>query len=340
MSTTVSVILPVYNVEKYLGRCLDSIINNTYKNLEIICVDDGSTDNCLQILNEYALKDDRIVVISQENRGVSGARNSGLEAVSGDYIAFIDPDDWIDKHYFEYLIRPILEDNLDMTICSHQNAYENDAADKFKQSQNTGQLSSLSFKTFSARELLRSTIHYNYATRKIIRASLIGQLRFDPIMIVEDAPFMFTLLNMNLDMKCGLADAPLYYYYQRTDSLFHQLDPLAYYQLAVFFNNAANGAGNKDIQAVAYEKSIKHCLNYRYYGVDFYDIKDIKKRIKPLYLDSLRHLQDDRSFSKMKCRIYMIFLHIPYSYRMFRIYNDPTLFRWEMRRLSPLKKRK
>ncbi|OUQ56652.1 hypothetical protein B5E58_10530, partial [Tyzzerella sp. An114] len=94
----ISVIVPIYNVEKYLNRCVDSIINQTYKNLEIILVDDGSPDNCGKICDEYAKKDNRIKVVHKENGGVSSARNVGLNIATGDYIGFVDGDDWIDLY--------------------------------------------------------------------------------------------------------------------------------------------------------------------------------------------------------------------------------------------------
>ena len=90
----ISIIVPVYNVEKYLEQCLDSIIGQTYKNLEIILVDDGSTDSSGAICDRYAEQDKRIRVIHRENGGVCAARNTALEAVTGDYIGFVDPDDW------------------------------------------------------------------------------------------------------------------------------------------------------------------------------------------------------------------------------------------------------
>ena len=96
----ISVIVPVYKVEKYLHRCVDSILNQTYRNLEIILVDDGSPDNCGAICDEYAAKDNRIRVIHQENTGVSAARNAGLEACTGEYVAFVDSDDYVDCALF------------------------------------------------------------------------------------------------------------------------------------------------------------------------------------------------------------------------------------------------
>ena len=96
-----SIIVPVYNVEKYLNQCVDSIMNQTYKDIEIILVDDGSPDNCPKMCDEYKEKDSRIKVIHKPNGGLSDARNEGLKVVSGDYIAFIDSDDWIELDAFE-----------------------------------------------------------------------------------------------------------------------------------------------------------------------------------------------------------------------------------------------
>ena len=95
----VSVIIPVYNVEKYLCKCLDSVVNQTLRDIEIICVDDGSTDSSWEILKEYAQRDDRIKLIHKENGGLSSARNVAMQVAKGDYIGFIDSDDWIDLDF-------------------------------------------------------------------------------------------------------------------------------------------------------------------------------------------------------------------------------------------------
>ena len=97
----ISVIVPVFNSEKTLNRCLDSILNQTFKNFEVICVNDGSQDNSGQILNEYKMKDERIKVIEQKNKGLSGARNTGINLAKGKYVTFIDSDDWIEINTFE-----------------------------------------------------------------------------------------------------------------------------------------------------------------------------------------------------------------------------------------------
>ncbi|SUP37235.1 glycosyltransferase [Veillonella criceti] len=113
-----SVIIPVYKVEKYLQRCVDSVLSQTYKNLEVILVDDGSPDRCGQICDEYLEKDNRIVVLHQENQGPSGARNNGLSIAKGEYIAFVDSDDWLDTNMYKSLIELIETYDLDMARCS------------------------------------------------------------------------------------------------------------------------------------------------------------------------------------------------------------------------------
>lgn len=99
----VSIIVPIYNVEKYINKCLDSLTNQTLKEIEIICINDGSTDNSLKLLENYKNKDSRIVLINQKNSGQSAARNKGVEIAKGEYIGFVDSDDWIDSNFFERL---------------------------------------------------------------------------------------------------------------------------------------------------------------------------------------------------------------------------------------------
>lgn len=113
-----SVIVPVYKVEPYLRRCVDSIREQTYRKLQIILVDDGSPDNCGTICDEYTKLDSRIMVVHQQNEGLSGARNNGLLFAEGEYIAFVDSDDWLSPTMYDTLIRMMEQDDLDMARCS------------------------------------------------------------------------------------------------------------------------------------------------------------------------------------------------------------------------------
>ena len=122
----ISVIVPVYKVENFLDRCVESIVGQTYENLEIILVDDGSPDNCPAICDNWAKKDGRIKVIHKENGGLSSARNAGLDVVTGEYFGFIDSDDWIEKDFFEFLITNALKENADISRCGLYLDYEDD----------------------------------------------------------------------------------------------------------------------------------------------------------------------------------------------------------------------
>lgn len=119
MSAKISVIVPVYKVEPYLSRCLDSIINQTYRNLEIILVDDGSPDHCGEICDEYARQDSRIRVIHKSNGGLSDARNHGIDVATGDYIAFVDSDDYVTTDMYEKMLARLEFDNSDMVVCNY-----------------------------------------------------------------------------------------------------------------------------------------------------------------------------------------------------------------------------
>lgn len=114
----VSIIIPIYNSEKYLRKCLDSITNQIFKNIEIILVNDGSKDSSLKIMNEYKTKDERIKIINQANQGQGEARNKGIEVACGNYITFIDSDDWIAEDHIENLYKTIINNNADISVCN------------------------------------------------------------------------------------------------------------------------------------------------------------------------------------------------------------------------------
>ena len=120
----ISVIVPVYNVEQYLPKCLDSIINQTFKDIEIICINDGSTDNSGKVLEEYAQKDDRIKVLNQDNKGLSAARNNGISQAKGEYISFVDSDDFIHPKFLETLYFAITQNYSDIAGCNFQKIHK------------------------------------------------------------------------------------------------------------------------------------------------------------------------------------------------------------------------
>lgn len=221
MSPLISVIVPIYKVEPYLQRCLDSVVNQTYTNLEIILIDDGSPDNCPQICDDYAAKDNRIVVIHKENGGLSDARNVGLDICKGEYISFIDSDDWVADIYIESMVKAILDNNADMAVVN------------FKRSPyalNFYPPSLICTKTeilehIQAVEKLWSSEETIFVTAwgKLVKASLYKNIRFPKGFVHEDVYTSYKLLYFS--QKTIFLDAPLYYYFQREGSIMSEAKP-------------------------------------------------------------------------------------------------------------------
>lgn len=214
----ISVIVPIYHVEKYLSRCIDSIIDQTYQNLEIILVDDGSNDGCPAICDEYAQKDNRIVVIHKENGGVSDARNKGVDASKGEYIGFVDPDDYIHRDMYRILMDTILKNSADACICSYKYVYDGRPKEEdvtFENDIHTDIKSGKSIQYFyySSDKKLELTVPWN----KLYKKELFRGYRYPLGRIFEDEATTFKFLY-RCEKVC-LIDIPLYYYLQRNDSI-------------------------------------------------------------------------------------------------------------------------
>lgn len=214
-SPLISIIVPVYQVEKYLEKCINSIISQTYKNLEIILVDDGSTDNCPAICDRFQTEDPRIKVIHQENGGLSHARNIGLEIATGDYIGFVDSDDWIEPNMYEILMSALQETEAYIAVCNRKLEYED------SQSPLT-YVKSVERKMYSAEEALRKliigdNIIHNTVWDKIYRKNIITNIKFPTGKIYED--YLWTALVIgNSRMIVGI-DYLFYHYLIRSSSL-------------------------------------------------------------------------------------------------------------------------
>jgi glycosyltransferase involved in cell wall biosynthesis len=235
----ISIIIPVYNVEKYLRECLDSIVNQSFKDIEIICVNDGSTDNSLEILNEYAQKDSRFVVISQENQGQGVARNNAINIANGEYILFIDPDDWIEKEALETLYN-FAKEKLAQVVKFNYKEY-NDYSKKFeninfaelvksKYSYDLISTPIYNWKNFKKGCLINLDLHswsYFYSTDFIKE----NALKFAPTRKGED--HLFALGATLLAEKVHYLDSYLYFYRYRQGSAVHTQDK---YNLQVFDN--------------------------------------------------------------------------------------------------------
>ena len=213
----VSILVPVYNSEKYLRQCLDSIVNQTYKDLQVVIVDDGSKDNSLSICREYADKYEFIEVYHQGNAGVASARNALLDKAKGDYTIFIDSDDWIEPDMIEGLLHYIAEYDLDIVICGSVSEY-NDSATAVDTSYCSPLIDNReeAVKKFILHKELNGSLW-----NKLVKTSLFHNLRFaKDIWYGEDALMMWQVLQrVN---RIGSMPTPYYHYRMNDASISHQ----------------------------------------------------------------------------------------------------------------------
>lgn len=213
MNERISIIVPVFNVEKYLERCVNSLINQTYKNIEIILVDDGSPDLCPQMCDEYAKKDKRIKVLHKKNGGLSDARNAGLDVATGEYIAFVDSDDWVETDFIETLYKNAKSENADISIIGCTLVW--DDGRKKPVSKDKGYY--VFDKEKAIREMLAQRKFGCMVCQKMYRKQIFDTVRFPVGKLYEDvAVSMPTFLKAK---KVVVSGNHGYNYYQRNDSI-------------------------------------------------------------------------------------------------------------------------
>ena len=216
----ISIIVPIYNVEKYLGVCIESILSQSYENLEILLVDDGSPDQCGMICEEYAKKDSRIYVIHKKNGGLSDARNAGLDVATGEYIVFVDSDDAIHPKMIEILYKQIKDENVDMSVCSHIEVNENfKGYEKISNEEEVLYLTQI-FDGKECNRIIHSDllgIDMNVMWNKMFPKKIFETLRFPKGKIHEDE-FVNYLIFYQIQ-KCAYINQPLYFYRQRSGSI-------------------------------------------------------------------------------------------------------------------------
>jgi glycosyltransferase involved in cell wall biosynthesis len=209
----ISVIVPIYKVEKYLTRCVDSILNQTWQNLEIILVDDGSPDTCPAICDDYQTKDNRIKVIHKPNGGISDARNAGIDIATGLYIGFVDSDDFIHPDMFSDLLTNLQKFNADIVQCSYKKVSGNETPDPDRKDD---------FRIITGEEALNfiytpQGVDYIVVWNKLYKIKLFRTIRFPVSKIHEDD---FTTYKLFYEAgKIAVTDARYYYYFQSPGSI-------------------------------------------------------------------------------------------------------------------------
>lgn len=285
----ISVVVPVYNVADYLKNCIDSIINQTFEDIEIILVDDGSTDSSGLICDEYKNKDKRIIVIHKENGGLSDARNVGINKAQGEFITFIDSDDSIREDMLENLYYGCLEGDSDMSICGYQKVdeYGNEIEEPLKE--NKGVYTSEQF-------FKKFPLEYSQACSKLYKTKLFNEIKF-PFGKIHEDEFVFHKL-VNECKKITMLDEKMYYYLQRQGSITNvnynvgRLDVIeAYTDRMKLFDKLGYSVGT--------ELLIKNCISFFNNAANNLDmtIQENKERFR-----ELQQLFKDEVL-KIKCNI-------------------------------------
>ena len=249
----ISIIIPCFNAEKTLEKCLESVVQQSYANLEIIIIDDGSTDETSLIYNKFQSNDERILVLKQQNSGVSKARNTGVKAATGDYICFVDSDDWAELNYCSELYSLLVGENADISIV--EASYEDENGNVLCSKPISDE------KIFDGNRalvlLLEDQEIQSHPWGKLFKADLLRNVHFpENLKCFEDYSTLFKIFNKAV--KVVKSNEKLYHYIQREDSLSHNLSPATAYQffLAImevfeFWRNSAKvGDRNKIVKNI------------------------------------------------------------------------------------------
>ena len=213
----ISIIVPVYGVERYLARCLDSILNQTFRNFEVICVNDGSPDNCGVILADYAVRDNRIRIITQENKGLSAARNNGLKQATGTYVLFVDSDDYIHPQLLERTLAVIEQSHADIVCFSFQNTLPDTPV--FFPLLEPSKVLLTDYPLTFCRKRCSWRIFFNVWS-KLYRRDFIADLSFMEGICFEDFPYILSLMAKR--PKTAIIKDKLYYYVDNESSITHR----------------------------------------------------------------------------------------------------------------------
>lgn len=224
MSELMSIIVPVYNVEAYLPRCINSILAQTCRNFELILVDDGSPDKCGAICDESAARDERVRVVHKENGGLSDARNAGLEVCRGEFVTFVDSDDWLEPEYLQVLMDVLMRHGADIAQCGHNLVHEDGRIKPPALADGEA--------VYDCAAAMDSLILNHDSTRvnvmtwgKLYRRSIFANLRYLKGRVHEDDIAIWDILNSGCCRKVATVARPLYNYLQRPSGICHVITP-------------------------------------------------------------------------------------------------------------------
>ena len=301
----ISIIVPIYNSEEDLNQCIESIVNQTYNNLEIILVNDGSTDKSVNICKKWESKDDRIILIDKQNEGVARARNDGLKMATGNYIGFVDHDDFIEPKMYETMLNDMYEHNVDIVMCSSTGIYENGTITKAYPD----------YKSFEIKNdaLIKRMLNYekifcSSVWSKLYKRNIVGDLKFDTEIILGDDYYFNGIAYTNID-KFYYDEQSLYNYRIREGSISrrkvdkHFFDKyLVVEKLSDYYEKNKKGSRNDfDIMRFGISYEILYGL-YLYNGN-----KKTKKEWKRIFKEALKKYKIRRFKDRIKIFMMLYF---------------------------------
>ena len=302
-SEKVSIIVPVYNVEKYFDKCIESILGQTYKNIEIIIVDDGTKDNCGKKADEYAQKDSRIKVFHKENGGVSSARNYGVRHASGEYCAFVDSDDYVTEDFIKVMITLANNTNADIIMCNYYNCYVN----RNRQSSKLKKYEQI--KEFTSDEFLDRLYCYpgsfSFVWNKLFRRDLFQNIEFED-MLCEDSQIMLSLVDRS--KRILLTPKILYYYRRRKSSMINgKQETVLYYEMKWLENHMKRlKASNREHLFLMAQKLYISKILEKY----CYCQKQTRNKLKYIVRKEMRSFKKNKEFPiKVRIKYYFASLN-------------------------------
>ncbi|WP_285959084.1 glycosyltransferase family 2 protein [Thomasclavelia spiroformis] len=305
--TKVSIIVPIYNAEKTIHRCLDSIVNQTHNNLDIVLINDGSTDNSLSILNKYAMNDERIRIFTQLNKGVAATRNVGLNKAKGDYILFIDSDDWIQSNMVSKMIATFEKyQDCDIVFCGNDNAESIEEVLKSSLNQTI-----IWNKRKQQEEFLLHKRMTGMLWNKMIKTELIEDINFDETVgYGEDAQFLWKVLKKSEKM-CVISDI-LYHHVIDKSSISHQKFSSNKYSAIKVWEEIEKDVKKNYSDWIYLAKERLVCIaTYSAYEMNKsnYNDKYQKKHLRNIVKENINILINSRNIS-IKMKLYGVLLYI------------------------------
>lgn len=333
MNRLISVIIPCYNVAGFVNRCLNSVIANSYKELDIICVDDGSTDNTLELLREFAKLDSRIRVIAKDNGGVSSARNVGLKNTWGGYVSFVDSDDWVHPRYFEILMTCVQKEEA---LIVQSGIYRTNGEDI-----DTEKITEQYFIKTIYQLLTTNHDARLFVCGKLIKKELLEQLEFDESLYLgEDNLFIAQLCSKCIEEKCAIVPGRFYYYFNTREGSLSKSGNVENVMVSgERWYKEGLVQSQPFVKKYFLQEGMKKYLSVRYWTMFRWDAKKYKLLCNKMLRKMYREMKDSKSLSAKEMAVWGVFVYLPTAYRAYRIITDHGMLGWEreQRRLKKVK---